>query len=131
MKGKIILLLWVTFTLISCAPQTSTNPQGEQNLTLGLVQKSIKIGMSQSEVAEALGSPNIVTTDAEGNETWVYDKIATNVKTTNNNSFVFLIFLGGSKNSIEKDQSQKTLTVLVKFDKDKKVKDVKYHVTNF
>lgn len=87
--------------------------------------------MSQSEVAEALGSPNIVTTDAEGNETWVYDKIATNVKTTNNNSFVFLIFLGGSKNSIEKDQSQKTLTVLVKFDKDKKVKDVKYHVTNF
>jgi outer membrane protein assembly factor BamE (lipoprotein component of BamABCDE complex) len=131
MKGKIILLLGVTFTLISCAPQTSTNPQGEQNLTLGLVQKSIKIGMSQSEVAEALGSPNIVTTDAEGNETWVYDKIATNVKTTNNNSFVFLIFLGGSKNSIEKDQSQKTLTVLVKFDKDKKVKDVKYHVTNF
>jgi hypothetical protein len=33
--------------------------------------------MSGTEVAVALGSPNIVTRDSGGKETWIYDKIAT------------------------------------------------------
>ena len=46
-------------------------------MTLGVVQSSIREGMDQATVATTLGSPNIVTTDANGNETWIYDKIST------------------------------------------------------
>jgi outer membrane protein assembly factor BamE (lipoprotein component of BamABCDE complex) len=39
--------------------------QGDR-LTVGTVQREIRIGMSGAEVAQVLGSPNIVTTDEEG-----------------------------------------------------------------
>ena len=48
-------------------------------LTVGIVQKEIRLGMAGSQVAEILGSPNIVTTDEQRREVWVYDKIGTEV----------------------------------------------------
>ena len=45
--------------------------------TLGLVQRALRPGLSQADVAERLGSPNIVTRDSEGREAWVYDKVST------------------------------------------------------
>jgi outer membrane protein assembly factor BamE (lipoprotein component of BamABCDE complex) len=51
-------------------------PAGER-LTVGTVQKEIRVGMSGAEVAAVLGSPNIVSTDEERREVWIYDKIAT------------------------------------------------------
>ncbi len=45
-------------------------------MTLGIVQRDIKIGTSQTDVAMVLGSPNIVTQDADGKETWIYDKVS-------------------------------------------------------
>ena len=41
----------------------------EREMTLGAVQKEIRRGLSQADVAEALGSPNIVTRDSAGHET--------------------------------------------------------------
>ena len=43
-------------------------------MTVGKVQKEIRVGMSGAEVAEVLGSPNIVSTDEERREVWIYDK---------------------------------------------------------
>ena len=48
-------------------------------VTVGQVQREIRVGMSAAEVAEVLGSPNIVTTDDQRNETWIYDKISSDV----------------------------------------------------
>ena len=62
--------------LVGCV---SSNPKVEgkaDSLTVGVVQRDISVGMSQTEVVEALGSPNMVTRDKEGKESWVYDKIA-------------------------------------------------------
>jgi hypothetical protein len=56
-----------------------THGAQERQMTVGTVQKEIRKGMSAADVAETLGSPNIVTTDAEGREVWVYDKISTDV----------------------------------------------------
>jgi hypothetical protein len=56
---------------------------GERTMTLGVVQKEIHKGLSQADVAEALGSPNIVTRDSAGLETWVYDKTATEASYSN------------------------------------------------
>ena len=45
-------------------------------LTVGTVQREVRMGMSATEVAEVLGSPNIVTTDDNRQETWIYDRIS-------------------------------------------------------
>ena len=121
-------------------------------LTLGVVQSSIKEGMDQSEVAIALGSPNMVTQDAKGNETWIYDKISTTVtesaqsqgqrqkdKARAGIGIPFLFGLGGSSSQSNFDtsrsgtttQSSKTLTVIIKFDENKLVKKVRFNQSAF
>lgn len=50
--------------------------EGER-MTVGTVQREIRVGMSGGEVASVLGSPNIVSTDEDRREVWIYDKIST------------------------------------------------------
>lgn len=87
--------------------------------------------MPSSQVIEALGSPNIVSTDESRLEVWVYDKFATDVTYSNNDGGVWLIFgsVGGSSGATSK--TQRTLTIVVKFDADKKVRDFAYHSSSF
>jgi len=100
-------------------------------VTVGSVQKEIKVGMSSSQVAEALGSPNIVTTDEERREVWIYDKFSTEVAVSENSGHGTLILLGISGSSGARSTSQRTLTVIIKFDKDKKVRDFSYRTSRF
>jgi outer membrane protein assembly factor BamE (lipoprotein component of BamABCDE complex) len=94
-------------------------------MTVGTVQKEIRKGMSGAEVAEVLGSPNIVTTDAEGREVWIYDKISTDVTYSRG--------AGGSvsKSAGAESTTQRTLTVVIKFDENKRVRDFAYHSSRF
>ncbi|MHC4388971.1 MAG: hypothetical protein ACYSX1_10225 [Planctomycetota bacterium] len=50
------------------------------SVTVGTVQREIRVGMSSADVIEALGSPNVVTTDEQRREVWGYDKIATDIQ---------------------------------------------------
>lgn len=108
-------------------------------LTVGTVQKEIRIGMSGAAVAQTLGSPNIVTTDEERRETWVYDKISTEVAySKSGGSIIGLIFsssgggLGaGEAKAGATSTSQRTLTVVIKFDSDGLVRDFSYHASQF
>ena len=45
--------------------------------------------MSQAEVLEVLGSPNIVTKNSSGNEVWTYDKISSSQSSSNNASATY------------------------------------------
>ncbi|HUJ79781.1 MAG TPA: hypothetical protein VLY45_05650 [Nitrospiria bacterium] len=101
------------------------------NLTVGTVQGSIKVGMPASDVAALLGSPNIVTTDEQRREVWIYDKISSNRVDTANSVFGTLIILGGSSSQTESTSTQKTLTIIIKFDEEKKVRDFAYNFTQF
>lgn len=117
---------------IKCAkhPDRCTNPTVEQNLTLGVVQRNIKIGMSQDCVVTALGSPNIVTTDVNGKETWVYDKVSS-VASYNDSGFsVGIILAGYGKTKAISQTVQKTLTIVIKFN-NKKVESFQYHMSKF
>lgn len=112
-------------------------------MTVGTVQREIKVGMAASEVAEVLGSPNIVTTDELRRETWIYDKISTErVYSSSSGGILALILVGttpvgggvgGSVNESAGATSttQRTLTVIIKFDKESKVRDFSYHTTRF
>lgn len=131
--------LFITFLAVGLISGCATSSGGaDRNLTAGAVKRDVYIGMSGAEVAEALGSPNIVTTDDDRNETWIYDKIST--KVTESETFGAtgtLRFLevwgpiGGTSKSNRKTSSQRTLTVIIKFDESDKVRDFAYHTSRF
>ncbi|MBP8605353.1 MAG: hypothetical protein KBI46_05880 [Phycisphaerae bacterium] len=96
-------------------------------VTVGTVQRQIKVGMSSAEVIEALGSPNVITTDENRREVWVYDKFATDVASSG--GYWTILFAGQSSGAAS--ASQRTLTVVIKFDEEKKVRDFAYHTSRF
>lgn len=114
------------------------DPAGDR-LTVGTVQKEIRVGMTSVEVAEVLGSPNIVQTDEQRREVWIYDKIATDVAySRSGGTIIGLVFGsgggalgGGSADSGAASTSQRTLTVIIKYDEDSRVRDFAYHASRF
>lgn len=100
---------------------------GEARLTVGAVQREIRVGMAASAVAEALGSPNIVTSDEARREVWIYDRVAT--ERVHELGYAGLILFGYSREAGA--VSQRSLTVIVKFDADKRVRDYAYHASRF
>ena len=101
----------------------------ESRLTVGKVQREIKVGMSSAAVAEILGSPNVVTTDEKRREVWVYDKIASERIASSSASSIFLFF--GDQNQGASSSSQRTLTIIIKFDESSLVRDFAYHTSRF
>ena len=112
-------------------------------VSVGKVQREIRVGMSGAEVAQALGSPNIVTTDEERREVWIYDKIATDRVYSTSSGGISALILGfggsaaaaiggsGSSSAGAASTSQRALTVIIKFDNEKKVRDFAYHQSQF
>jgi len=111
--------------------QRSLGSTAEREMTVGIVQKEIRAGLTQDEVIAALGSPNIVTRDAEGHETWVYDKIATEASYSRSEAYGTILVLGGGQSAGAAAVSQKTLTVAIKFGSDQRVETFSYHSTRF
>ena len=87
--------------------------------------------MDQGAVAEALGSPNIVSRDKEGKETWIYDKISSEVSYSRSEGYGTLLLIGGSKNKGATASTQKTLTIVIKFDDNQLVDTFSFHTSTF
>jgi outer membrane protein assembly factor BamE (lipoprotein component of BamABCDE complex) len=100
-------------------------------LTVGKVQREIRLGMPSSQVIEILGSPNVVTTDENRCEVWAYDKIASEVVYSNERGGAWLIIGFVAPESGAARTSQKTLTIVIKFDANGKVRDFAYHSSSF
>lgn len=101
------------------------------NLTVGKVQREIKVGMSNAEVVEILGSPNMVTTDGQRREVWVYDKVSTEMAYSKSGAYGNILILGASKSTGAASRTQKTLTIIIKYDEAGKVRDFAYHSSKF
>lgn len=155
--GKLGAVLALSLVIAGCATplekvQQSEPPVSTSNLTLGVVQKNIVQGLSQDEVVGHLGSPNMVTRDGMGQETWIYDKISTEVVTAaaGNDQRALAGLAGRPANIIDgrslvgagigsagqynnassMTRTQKTLTVIIKF-RDNRVADYSYRASTF
>ena len=108
-------------------------PPSEQpdKLTVGKVQAEIKVGMDAASVAQILGSPNIVTTDEKRREVWIYDKVSSESVDTSNSFGGSIIILGGGTSQKQRSKTQKTLTIIIKYDEDKRVRDFAYNYSQF
>ena len=128
----IALGLSVSVALTGCARETAQQAQQrEDRLTVGKVQGEIKVGMPASRVAEILGSPNIVSTDERRREVWIYDKVSTDRVDTSSSAYGTLIILGGSTRESSSSQRQRTLTIIIKYDEEMRVRDFAYNFTQF
>jgi hypothetical protein len=103
--------------------------------------------MTNAQVAEVLGSPNMVTTDERRREQWVYDKIATDTAYSTSSGGVNALVLGGALvgaglvggagganyygSTGARSTSQRTLTVIIKFDEANLVRDFSYRSSSF
>ena len=124
-RTLIILTLFLAVGLAGCGAQQAELK--EARLTVGKVQGEIMLGLDAAKVAELLGSPNIVTTDEKRREGWIYDKVLTHRVVTS--VYGTLIILGVL--SAESASSQRTLTIIIKYDEGKKVRDFAYNYTQF
>jgi outer membrane protein assembly factor BamE (lipoprotein component of BamABCDE complex) len=132
MKNTLIIsaTLLLVIQLSGCKTATEHRVEVEdsstEKVTVGNVQREVKEGMSGAEVATILGSPNIVSTDSERREVWIYDKIRTTLTHSASNSSFWYTSPAGAIST-----NQKTLTVIIKFDEDKKVRDFSYRQSSF
>lgn len=134
MKIKYLALILTALFLLGCKTvaehKRDLRDDAGEKVTVGKVQAEIKKGMSGAEVIAILGSPNIVTTDEEIREAWVYDKFATEAAYSTSTGGFSIIFLGERPVGAA-SKTQRTLTIVIKFDKNKKVRDFAYHSSSF
>lgn len=100
-------------------------------MSVATVQREIRVGMPNAEVIEVLGSPNMVTTDAQRREVWVYDKVSTLKASSSKQGGLWLILVSAGGSSSASSTSQKTLTIIIKFDKNNLVRDYSYRQSSF
>lgn len=155
MKKSIILIVVLLLSVSGCvsAQKHRNDVRGEDTdrISVGTVQKEIRVGMSGADVVSVLGSPNMVTTDAERRESWVYDKISTErvYSTSSSNAGagggggmaatggtgggggVLGLILGGSSSAGAASTTQRTLTIIIKFNNDGLVRDFSYRQSSF
>lgn len=146
-KSRVVVTLLMALLLAGCQTaarhRADVQDDSSDRMTVGKVQKEIRVGMSGADVAQTLGSPNIVSTDEERREVWIYDKIATDHAYSSSSGGVNALFLGfgpgvaggvgggGNSSAGASSTSQRTLTVIIKFDKESKVRDFAYHTSRF
>jgi hypothetical protein len=76
-------------------------------VTVGTVQREIKVGMSGADVIAALGSPNVVTSDELRRENWVYDKISTDTVESRSSGGASILILGAGSDAGARSTTQR------------------------
>ena len=145
MRFHALLLLYALLAGCTTAADHRAAVKGEEaeRLTVGKVQREIRVGMSGAEVIRVLGSPNIVATDDQRREVWTYDKVSTETVYSESRGGIAALILGGGgavgaaagssyeAGSGARTTTQRTLTIVVRFDANGHVRDFAYHATQF
>lgn len=152
-KDKLIAVLAGSVILAGCqtAAQHAADVRAAESagdkVTVGTVQREIRVGMTNADVVGVLGSPNMVTTDSKRRENWVYDKISTQTVVSQSSGGVSALILGGAliggglagagvapgyrSSAGARSTTQRTLTIIIKFNEQNTVRDFAYRSSSF
>ena len=129
---KYNFLLIALFLITGCSNAPKETPS---KLTLGLAQSTVTKGANQTEITKVLGAPNIISMDKQGNETWTYDRISSDAETSSGSGVGFGALFGwvfaAGRSSASSSKSNRSLTVIITFDKNKNVIDYAYQSLKF
>jgi len=120
-KNLITLILFI-FLAIPCF---------SNEFSLGIAQKSLYTGMPQPEVVSCLGAPDFVAKTSEGCETWVYERSFKSTHEVYDKSWLWLLFFGRRKGCQHTEISQKSINVVLNFDKNSCLENFSYKSSNF
>jgi outer membrane protein assembly factor BamE (lipoprotein component of BamABCDE complex) len=110
------------------APVTARNSE----MTHGNVQMNLKVGeTNQTQVLEVFGAPNITSIDGSGQEVWTYQRAATVSQSSSSSGFWTILLAGGSQEASGLEQTQRTMTLIVKFNDKKVVSDFRSRSSQF
>tara|TARA_Y100000996_G_scaffold409183_1_gene389443 strand:+ start:1030 stop:1464 length:435 start_codon:yes stop_codon:yes gene_type:complete len=131
-----ILSILLSNCSVPPAPSFPSNPA--KDLTQGIFENQIRKGMSQAEILETLGAPNILTKNSLDEEVWTYDKEESQKNETERVNYGqrtltkgFFTFLFGGKSSYvlsTTTNETKSLTIIITFNENKKVRDFGYQI---
>lgn len=143
MKKLFIVMGCLSLTsAVYAAPKEAVD--SANTLTHGMVQMTLRVGeTTQSEILETFGGPNVTSIDGSGQEMWVYDRHAT-VSSSSSSGFSIGMIVGGGggdvgaggglgfgKKKSKNSQSSRSMTLIIKFDKNKVVSDFKSRSSSF
>lgn len=115
---NITFLFIFTIIINNCA--SPEKPPQKSNLTVGVVKTKIVKGQTtQNDIVNLLGSPNIITKNAEGNEVWTYSRQSYDAEAGSIGGSI--IIFGGSK--AFSSSSSATFDLIITFDQKSIVKD--------
>lgn len=118
--------------LAGCATAPLPVDQRNSQLTQGNVQLNLQVGQTtKAIVLEKFGSPNITTRDGGGQEVWSYQRMATVSQSSSSSSYWTIFLTGGSKSADGFAQTSRTMTLIIKFDKDDVVSDFRSRTSDF
>lgn len=119
---SIILLL----ACVGCSNTDMIVPEQKSNLTVGMIKKEIIKGQTtQNDIMTLFGAPNIITTNAKGNEVWNYSKSSYQAGAERKSSGWSLLLLGSSKSSALSNASTASMDLIITFDSKGIVEDYK------
>lgn len=125
---KSSLLLGAVLILSGCGEKVmpANETPAKSNLTSGQVSLTLKKNQTtQAEVLEVFGAPNLVTSNADGEEVWSYQKHATVANASSATGVagfgglglatILLGGIGGTASTSSSEQSSRTMTLIIKF----------------
>ncbi len=129
--------LLLAFSLAGCASQRQGLGQGpteeERNpLTHGNVQLHLRVGQtSQAQVLDVFGPPDIATIDGSGKEVWTFKRSASVSRSRTGSGGFFLLLGGYNRTTSSAENTQRRMTLLIKFNEKKIVSDFKSRTSSF
>lgn len=120
-------------SLVACATPTP-GPVDQRNsaLTSGNVSMNLEVGKTtQAQVLEVFGAPNIVTMDGARNTVWSYQRHATVAQANATANYWTIVLTGGANQAAGFSESQRTITLIIKFDDKNVVSDFRSRTSDF
>ncbi|MFC3175824.1 hypothetical protein [Undibacterium amnicola] len=109
-------VLVLVISLSACVQVPSIASNSANTLTPGQVTLTLKKNQTtQTEVIEKFGAPNLVTSNADGEESWTYQKHAIVSTASSTSAFATIILVGASTTTSGFEQSSRTITLIIKF----------------
>ena len=131
--NKNCMLVLALGLLAGCSSGQVERPESPKStLTQGAIEIHLKKGVTtKTKVLETMGAPNITSLDSNGNDVWTYQRHSSVANSSSSSSYGTIILFGGSQNTSGLESSQKTMTLVIKFNDKGIVKDFKSQFTSF
>lgn len=132
MKERMLASALMASSLTACVTAPAPVDNRNSALTQGNVQMNLKVGETTKEqVLNVFGAPNITTRDASGSEVWSFQRHARVSQSNSSSNFWTVLLVGGGSSASGFSETNRTMTMIIKFDDKDVVSDFRTRSSDF